>query len=299
MTSSLDASYAYCKELSKRTAGNFYFSFLTLPTERFRAMCVLYAFMRITDDLGDDLSKSLEEREAELAHWRDSLTRAVEGAVDSHAVFPALHDVVARYRIPPQYLFDIVDGVRMDLNTVKFETFESLADYCYHVAGAVGLCCIHVWGFHGDRAIPAAVSCGRAFQLTNILRDLKEDAAMGRLYLPQEDLDRFGYTWQDLKQDCRDARFERLMQFEVARTRVFYAEARELFDCLEPAGRGIFEVMLKIYGGILDEIERRHYDVFSNRVQLSRWRKLCFTAQGIVRQQWLNISGNKLGLWKC
>ena len=289
MKSELDASYLYCKRLSRRTARNFYFSFLTLPRDRFRAMCVLNAFMRLSDDLGDDPNRPLAERQRALADWRCSLTRALEEMPndgETHPVFPALRDVVQTYGIPHEYFFDVIDGVNLDLSDARFETFDELADYCYHVAGAVGLCCIHIWGFHDPRALPAAVTCGRALQLTNILRDLKEDASMGRLYLPREDLARFGYTFEDLTQGRRDERYSRLMQFEVARTRGFYEEARELFDYLDPAGKSILEVMLRIYGGLLDEIERREYDVFTRRVKLSRWKKLYFTARGIIRQRW-------------
>jgi phytoene synthase len=283
----LDESYAYCKGLSRRTARNFYYSFLALPQDKFPAMCVLYAFMRLSDDLGDDgAERPLAERRRDLEAWRVGLARALEGDAAAHPVFPALADIVARYRIPHEYLFAVIEGVQMDLHPVRFDTFDQLATYCYHVAGVVGLCCIHVWGFHDRRALGVATSCGLAFQLTNILRDLKEDALLNRVYLPQEDLDRFGYTREDLAQGCRDARFAQLMEFEVARARGYYAEARQLFDYLDPAGKPILETMLKIYGGLLDEIERRKYDVFSKRVRLSTWRKLCFAAQGILRQRW-------------
>jgi phytoene synthase len=287
----LDESYAYCKALSRRTARNFYYSFLALPPDQFRAMCVLYAFMRLSDDLGDDeAQRPLADRQTALDAWRTSLSRAVEGDVAAHPVFPALHDIVLRYQIPPDYLFAVVDGVSMDLESVRFQAFSELAEYCYRVAGVVGLCCIHIWGFRDPRALPVAVSCGLAFQLTNILRDLKEDALLNRVYLPQEDLDRFGYTHADLAAGCRDPRFAELMRFEVARARGYYAEARQLFDYLEPAGRPILGTMLKIYGGLLDEIERRDYDVFSTRVRLSTWRKMGFAAQGILRQHWLRLS---------
>ncbi len=213
----LDESIAWCKSLTKRTAGNFYFSFLTLPADRLRDMCVLYAFMRVSDDLGDDLDRSVEERRAALVKWRDDLETALAGGSADHPVFPALADLVARHQIPAKYLQAVIAGVEMDLDPKGFETFAELADYCYHVAGAVGLCCIHVWGFEGEEAIPLAVDCGCAFQLTNILRDLGEDALMGRVYLPREDLRRFDYDSSDIAAHCRDERFQDLMQFEVAR----------------------------------------------------------------------------------
>ncbi len=283
----LDESFAWCKSLAKRTAGNFYFSFLTLPAEQLRDMCALYAFMRVSDDLGDDLTRSVEQRRAALVKWREDLELALAGGKSNHPVFPALTDLVSRREIPPKYLAAVIEGVQMDLNPQGFETFAELADYCYHVAGAVGLCCIHVWGFEGEDAVPLAVDCGCAFQLTNILRDLGEDAQMGRVYLPREDLRRFGYDSGDIAAHCRDERFQELMQFEVARAREYYASATRLFAHLQPTGRPIYAAMLRIYGGLLDEIERRGFDVYSERVRLPRWRKLWISLDAVVRYRWL------------
>lgn len=285
MPVTLDESYAYCRSLSRRTGENFYFSFLTLPAEKFRDMCVLYAFMRICDDIGDDDGLPIAERSRRLAEWRDGLQRALEGDCSRHELFPALAELVGRYRIPPEHLLTVIDGVESDLDSPVFETFDDLSRYCYQVAGAVGLCCIHVWGFRDGRAIERAVDCGVAFQLTNILRDLGEDAAMGRIYLPREDLERFGYTADDIAAHRRDDRFRELMRFEVDRARSYYRRAEELFDQLEPAGRPIFSAMLRIYGGLLREIEGRDYDVYSRRISLSRWRKLRIALGAIVRHR--------------
>ncbi len=290
MPKTLDESFAWCKSLTKRTAGNFYFSFLTLPAEQLRDMCVLYAFMRVSDDLGDDLSRAVEERESALHQWREELEHALAGETVEHPVFPALVDLVNRHQIPEDYLTAVIDGVCMDLHPKAFETFAELSDYCYHVAGAVGLCCIHVWGFEGQEAIPLAVDCGMAFQLTNILRDLSEDAQMGRVYLPQEDLNQFDYHKSDIEAHCRDERFQNLMQFEVARAREYYAKAQGLFAHLKPAGRPIYAAMRKIYGGLLDEIERREFDVYTQRVRLPRWRKLWISLDSIIRYRWLGRS---------
>jgi len=265
-------SFAQCQQIAKK-AGNFYFSFLTLSRDQFRDMCALYAFMRLTDDLGDDTTRPVEERRIALEQWEQSLHAALEQGEFYHAVLPALADVVSRRLIPHEYLFAVIKGVRMDLDCNEFNTFADLQRYCYHVAGAVGLCCIHVWGFRDERAVAAAVNCGLALQLTNILRDLGEDIVDGRVYLPQEDLDRFGYLADDLRVHLRNEEFHALMQFEVARARTYYARAEELFDYLEPAGRPILRAMLDIYEGLLTELEHREYDVFSRRVSLSTWRK--------------------------
>jgi 15-cis-phytoene synthase len=281
-------SYAYCKALAKRTAGNFYFSFLTLRRERFRAMCALYGFMRVCDDLGDEPGIDVETKAAKLRSWREGLARALHGDCGGHEVFPALRDVVERYAIPAEYLHAVIDGVESDLRPRSFETFDELLRYCYQVAGAVGLCCVHIWGFRGERAIPLAIDCGTALQLTNILRDLGEDAAMGRVYLPREDLARFGVTAADLAIHRRDDRFIELMRFEVARARTYYANARELFGFLERPGRPILAAMLRIYGGLLDEIERSGYDVFTRRVSLSRGRKLRIALRAMV---WYRVFG--------
>ena len=287
MTFSLEESYAWCKSLSRRTAGNFYFSFLTLPAEKFRDMCVLYAFMRVSDDLGDDDRVPIPRRVEQLAGWRASLERALSRSRFDHVVFPALVEMIGRNQVPHEYLFTVIDGVDTDLNPNPngFETFDELSDYCYRVAGAVGLCCIHVWGFHDERALESAVDCGLAFQLTNILRDLGEDADRGRVYLPREDLRRFGYTTEDITGRKRDERLVQLMQFEVERTKTYYSRAEKLFEYLEPPGKPIYAAMLKIYGGLLAEIERRNYDVFSQRVKLPAWRKLLISLHAIVRHR--------------
>ena len=290
MTSALDESIAWCKALTKRTAGNFYFSFLTLPAQQQQDMCVLYAFMRVTDDLGDDLDQPQDAREAALTAWKSELEDALTGNAPEHPVFPALQELVSRHRIPAEYLQAVIEGVQSDIDPQGFETFSELSDYCYQVAGAVGLCCIHIWGFEGQEALPLAVDCGTAFQLTNILRDLGEDAAMGRVYLPREDLDRFDYHESEIRARCRDERFHDLMTFEVARAREHYAKARELFAHLKPAGKPILAAMLRIYGGLLDEIVKRDFDVYSRRVKLPRWRKLWISFDSILRYRWLGRS---------
>jgi phytoene synthase len=283
MKPTLDDSYEYCRALARQTARNFYYSFLTLPRDRFRAMCVLYAFMRITDDLSDEGNEA--ERVGNLSRWRASLQKTLETGEVDHPIHPALSDMLARFQVPSQYLFDVITGVEMDLHPGTFETFEDLQRYCYHVAGAVGLACIHLWGFHDERAIPAAIDCGTAFQLTNILRDLQEDSARGRLYLPREDLARFGLTGEELVSSSRDNRYERLMQFEVSRCREYYDRAMLLFKYVDPPGLPILETMLRIYGGVLNKIERRRYDVFTRRVELSCGHKLFIAGSAIVRHK--------------
>lgn len=278
----LDESRAYCRALTRRTAHNFQFSFLALPRDRRDAMCALYAFMRITDDLVDDEAVPLTERCERLSAWREAVSAALSGAPTTQPALPALADVVQTYRIPTSYLFDVITGVSRDLDPRAIATFAELADYCYHVAGAVGLCCIHIWGFRDAEAIPLAIDCGLAFQLTNILRDIAEDSRAGRCYLPAEDLERFGVTRDDLSAGRVDEKIRALMQFECDRARACYERARGLFPLLEPRGRPVLRVMLDLYGGLLRELERRRFDVFSRPVHLPRWKKLWFVGRALV-----------------
>jgi 15-cis-phytoene synthase len=268
----LDASYRYCETLARQQARHFYPAFRILPTKQRRAMCALYAFLRIADDLSDEPAP-LDEKRRRLADWRRALHQAMAGNF-GHPTHPALQDTIASFRVPLDYLEAVLDGVEMDLTTTSYATFDELRMYCWRVASAVGLACIHIWGFRDDRAKTFAESAGIAFQLTNILRDLKEDAERGRVYLPQEDLNRFDYGMASLQQSLRDDRFRALMRFEVERARSFYEKAWPLRELLEMPGRTVFELMARTYRSLLDAIERRDYDVFSRRVRLSGWKKL-------------------------
>lgn len=273
------SSYRYCERLAQREAGNFYHAFRLLPRPQRRAMCALYAFLRVTDDLSDGAAP-VAVKATLLADWQARLDRALAGTY-THPLHAALHHTVGTYAIPRAYLEAALTGVCMDLHPVAYRTFADLYTYCYHVASVVGLCCIHIWGFRDDRATPPAISAGIAFQLTNILRDLAEDAARDRVYLPAEDLERFGYSVAQLRRGERDAAFHALMRFEVARARSYYEGALALPRYLPPAGQAVFQVMLRTYRGLLDAIEQRDYDVFSDRVSLSRWRKLGFAVQAL------------------
>jgi 15-cis-phytoene synthase len=279
-------SYAWCEQLARREAGNFYHAFRILPAEQRRAMCALYAFMRITDDLTDD-EGTCDDKRMELGAWRGQLDAALAGE-DSHPLHPAFRHTVHHYRIPHAYLEAVLDGVAMDLDTDHYETFADLYRYCYRVASAVGLCCIHIWGFTGKQALEFAEAAGIALQLTNILRDLGEDAGRGRVYLPREDLRRFGYAEESLAGQVRDERFRELMRFQVARAESYYTAAQPLVAALQPAGRAVFLVMLRTYHGLLDAIVKRDYDVFSSRVRLSRLHKLWLAARSLpVRWGWV------------
>ncbi|MEX0939132.1 MAG: phytoene/squalene synthase family protein [Pirellulales bacterium] len=276
MTASLPASYACCRRMAHRAASNFYYTFYLLPREQRRAMLALYAFLRKTDDLGDSADPASVRRER-LTNWREQVESALRGTCHD-PILPALVDTVRRFQIPVEYLFDVVDGVEMDVTPRRFETFEELVGYCHKVASAVGLACIHIWGFDNRQAIHPARQCGVAMQLTNILRDLQEDSARGRLYLPLEDLRRFDYPEEDLRRGVVDERTRALLQFQVRRAEYYYEEAASLHLYLRPAGRRVYGAMFATYRQLLCEISRRDSDVFTRRVRVSRWRRLAVLA---------------------
>lgn len=284
---SLDESYRYCEAVARKEAANFYPAFRVLPRDQRLAMCALYAFLRIADDCGD-APGTLDEKTARLAEWRHGLDEALAGRYP-HPCHRALADAVQRYRIPSRHLVEVLDGVAMDLGPVEYATWDDLRLYCYRVASAVGLACIHIWGFRDPAALGYAETAGYAFQLTNILRDIKEDADGGRIYLPREDLDRFGVSGDRLRAGVHDESFRELMAFEVARAKEFYRRSAPLAPLLPPPGRAVFLMMSRTYEELLNEIEARRYDIFAGRVRVSRWKKLRF-ALGVlpVRFGWTN-----------
>ncbi len=274
-------SYRHCRIVARTEARNFYYSFMVLPPERRAALCAIYAFMRASDDISDAEGDGGDRRER-MRRWRAALERAFAGEYGESLILPAFHDTVRRYLIPERYLHELIDGAEMDLAPRRYETFAELYDYCYHVASVVGLVCIHVFGFTDSRATEYAEACGIAFQLTNILRDLGEDSRMGRVYLPQEDLRRFGYSEEDLRASVVDERFLGLMQFQVERAREYYRKSEPLLPLIDSESRPCLRAMVQIYGGILDQIVRQDYDVFSARARVPTWGKL-----GIAARAWL------------
>jgi 15-cis-phytoene synthase len=280
MTSSADAmetSYQSCRRMCRRAGSSFYPAFLLLPREKRRAMEALYAFMRHTDDLADDLSSDCR-REA-LGQWRAAVEQAIEGGAMASALLPALADAVRRFHIPGEHLLAVIDGVEMDLEPRRYETFAELETYCERVASAVGLACIHIWGFRGSEAFEPARQVGLAMQLTNILRDMKEDAAAGRVYLPLADLRECGYSVDDLMAGVDNAGFRRLVAKQAARAEEFYRQGSELIDWLEPSGRRIFGLMTATYQTLLRKIASQPGEILLGRVRLGRLRKLRLAAR--------------------
>lgn len=274
MSDPLRESYRHCGDVARRAAKNFYYSFLLLPRELRGPMHALYAFFRQTDDIADG-GEAVEERKAALASWRTELDAGLKVGDGAWPGMLALADTVRRRSIPASYLREVIDGAEMDLTPRRYAEFPALRDYCYKVASVVGLSCLHLWGFRSDsgRAEELGVACGIALQLTNILRDVREDAGLGRVYLPQDELERFGVSEGMFSGGEMTPALRELFRFQAARAAEYYEQAAPLVALIDPAGRPVFRAMVGIYRGLLDEIVRRDYDVLAGRVSLPPWRK--------------------------
>ncbi|MCH8346183.1 MAG: phytoene/squalene synthase family protein, partial [Chloroflexi bacterium] len=252
MKDELTVAYDHCQALTRREAKNFYYGFMLLPARQRRAIYAAYAFARECDDIVD---VGLPPREASLnlAAYRESLDRCLEGRPQG-PVLLALRDAIDRYRIPHEYFYRLIEGVETDLTVRRYASFEELKRYCYKVASIVGLISIEVFGYRGDeQARERAADLGIALQLTNILRDVQEDLRRDRIYLPQDELARFGYTEDDLRAGAATDSFRRLMSFQVKRAREYYESGRRLLPYLPRRARACVGVMSGIYSTILDD----------------------------------------------
>lgn len=284
MNADLAASYRFCEQVSRREARNFYPSFLLLPTDRRRSMCALYAFLRRSDDIADDPGEPAAKL-ATLGTWRKALDSAVDGVFGGDwPGWLALGDTVRSRGIPPRYLHEVLDGVASDVEPRPFAVFDDLYAYCYRVASAVGLCCLHVWGFRSDggRAEALAESTGVALQLTNILRDVAEDARNGRIYLPRAELEQFGVDPDDLAKSATPEPLRQLLEFEARRAYDYYERAAPLASLVSPEGRPVLLTIVGVYRALLDEIVRRRFDVMSARVSIPSWRKAAIATRSLA-----------------
>lgn len=278
-------SYSHCERLARTAAANFYPAFLVLPREQRRAMYALYAFNRMTDDISDGPGDVEAKRQA-LGTWRKILDSVLDDG-RGHATLTALRDATIRFNIPREHFHAVIAGCELDLEPRRFATFAELHQYCRLVASAVGRACIHIWGFRGQNALERADAAGIALQLTNILRDLNEDRNLGRVYLPIEDLDRFGCDRDSICTDAKCDAFQSLMRFQTERTQQYYDHASGLSECLQPAGRAVFGVILGTYRRLLERIEDSHFDVFSQRVTVPRREKVGMVLRALpVRWGW-------------
>ena len=268
----LEEAYAHCQRVTKAEAKNFYYAFVTLPKAKRRAIFAAYAFCRLCDDIADE-PLPLGEKRRKLREVDTALERARDGQPDG-PVYSALAHAVHTYEIPWEDLAEVARGVEMDLTLNRYETFDDLAAYCYRVASVVGIICIHIFGFSDPVARGYAIDLGLGMQLTNILRDLREDAEMGRVYLPQEELRRFGYPEEALMAGEVNDDFVRLMRFQVARARGYIDSGKRLLPLLPVRTRACPAVLGGLYSRVLDRIEQRGYDVFARRISLPTREKL-------------------------
>ncbi len=290
----LRAAYSVCRHIARSAAKNFYYGFLLLPHRKRNALSAVYAFMRHADDISDDPAIPPEQRREKLDEWMNALRRVVDGERTDDPVLFALADAQKRYNISLDLLEKLVHGTEMDVPSraaksagedpqLQYETFNQLYDYCYHVASVVGLVCIRIFGYRDPRAEKLAEEVGVAFQLTNILRDVKEDAALGRVYLPREDFARFNIDVHAMTNGSAPRSLQPLMEFEAARARAYYFSAQELVPLIDDDSRGALWTLVEIYRRLLERIIERNYDVFSDRVRLSTTEKLKVLATGYLR----------------
>lgn len=265
----LNQAYDHCTRMTAQHSRSFFLASRLLPAEKRQAIRSLYAFCRTTDDMVDSPG---ENTEAKLKVWRKNSLSGQPSPTD--VVATAWAHTRARYQIPKRYAEQLIEGVARDLYQKRYKSFDELTQYCYGVASTVGLMSMHIIGYEGERAIPYAVKLGVALQLTNILRDIREDWEMGRLYLPLEELDFFRLGETDIAQGKVDERWQALMKFQINRARRLYEEAWPGITLLAPEGRIAIAAAATFYRGILDDIERHNYDIFSRRAYVTGWRKL-------------------------
>ena len=292
---SLPQSYASCHAIARAAHSNFYYAFFLLPKPRRDALAALYAFMRLVDDVADT-GADLAAKQRGLAKWRAELDEAVTGLnqcfdgtaamplLDSSPkgaaeILPALSDTVRRYHMPVRYLHDLISGAEMDLTIRSYPTFDRLKEYCYRVAGTVGLTCTHVFGFRDPRALDLAEKLGLAFQLTNIIRDVREDYESGRVYLPDEDLARYGIAPRDFSRTEATLGMRELLRFEASRAWQCYEEGAALLGLIDPESRGALWLLVHTYSALLARIESLDFAVFGERVRLSKSEKMLFIAK--------------------
>jgi 15-cis-phytoene synthase len=299
----IEAAYAECRAIARREAKNFYYSFVALPQQKRDAMCAIYAFMRHADDISDDESKDHARRREDLARW----TAAWRGGSDTtNPVFIAVRDSQQRFDIPNELLEQLIHGTAMDVQPEAvnresgeglstFATFTDLYRYCYYVASVVGLVCIRIFGYSSSAAEQLAEETGIAFQLTNILRDVREDAERGRVYIPADDLKGAGTSARELARVRTGKEMTEPQRLALAgiarRARGYYQSADRLLPLISPDSRPALRVLVKIYSRLLSRIEARKFDVFTMRVQLPTWQKLLVLASGMTRMLMLRLGG--------
>jgi 15-cis-phytoene synthase len=291
----LHAAYSVCRHIARSAARNFYYGFLVLPKDKRNAISAVYAFMRRADDISDNPSLPPQQRREELDLWVNALRRVAAGERTDDPVLFALADSQKRYNIPLDLLEKLVQGTAMDVPCgkpapggatlqLRYETFDQLYDYCYHVASVVGLICIRIFGYRDSRAEKLAEQTGIAFQLTNIIRDVREDTRLGRVYLPREDLARFGLDAHAMTNGSAPESLRPVLEVEAMRAREFYRSAEDLLPLIDEDSQPALWTLVEIYRRLLERIIARNYDVFSTKVKLSTAEKLTVLSKGFWRR---------------
>ncbi len=296
MSDQLSHAYAVCRGISRRAAKNFYYGFMVLPSEKRNALSAVYAFMRQADDISDEPGIDPQLKRQKLQEWLDAAKAVFAGNATDDPVLMALGDAQRKFKIPPELFEKLVYGTSLDLDipmasaespAILCETFEDLKQYCYYVASVVGLVCIRIFGYQDTKAEFLAEDCGLAFQLTNIIRDIKEDASMGRIYIPAEDLVRSNltaanFTSSVLQDPAQVQQMRPVLEYEADRARKYYESAKWLMELIDEDSRAALWVLVEIYSRLLQKIADRNYDVLTERVRLTLWEKLKVLSRGFL-----------------
>jgi 15-cis-phytoene synthase len=264
------------KEITKQSKTNFRYSFSLLPKAKNDAINTIYAFCRRTDDIVDNYNPNKEEKRKELYLWKEEFTRSLSDQVEDKLLNDT-SEVIKRFNIPLEPFYDLIRGMEMDLDKTRYETFDELYEYCYCAAGTVGLMCIEIFGYTNPKTKDFAIAQGIALQLTNILRDVKKDAANGRIYIPLEDMRTYGYTEEDLIANKYDGNFTKLMKFEADRAREYYRKAEGLLSKEDKGLMFAARIMNHIYFDLLKKIEIKEFNVYANDIKVSKIKKLFWT----------------------
>ncbi len=272
----------YCQDKAAGSGSSFYYSFMALAKNQRRAIIALYAFCREVDDVVDNPGEDQIKR-VKLQWWRTEINRLFAGQAQ-HPVTRTLIPVLEQFDLPEEYFLEIIDGMEMDLQQQRYESFKSLSLYCYRVAGVVGLMAAEIFGYKDRRTLKYARDLGMAFQLTNILRDVHEDAQLGRIYLPGEDMQRFSVSEDDILNGRTSKNFQQLMQFECDRAKQYYHRAFEYLPEQDRYNQRCGLIMAAIYRTVLDKMEKNHFPVFNGRVRLSNIHKLWLALRTWLRE---------------
>jgi phytoene synthase len=291
----LSHAYAVCRGITRRAAKNFYYGFIVLPSDKRNALSAVYAFMRHADDITDEPG-DLQQKRQKLTEWLEAAKAVFAGKATDDPVLMALGDAQTKFKIPPELFEKLVYGTSLDLEippangdtpAILCNTFTDLKQYCYYVASVVGLVCIRIFGYQDSKAEFLAEDCGLAFQLTNIIRDVKEDAGMGRIYIPEEDLARTNlsaanFSQAALKDPAQIQQLRPALEYEAERARKYYESAKWLMELIEEDSRAALWVLVEIYSRLLQKITERNYDVLTERVRLTFWEKMKVLSRGFL-----------------